>query len=160
MRSPRAMLLKNISQISLQCWGGAERQPHGDRREGAVLSLQRSVDNTPLCPSMRWVQPRFPEAPSGCRTDALRSGARRGGASVRRVPLRRRGGNMWRTLARLPPVGAWITPSLMRTFFLSESKKCQTFNLRSHTQFCYREKVVLLACANSPPERYRRIHVL
>ena len=52
----------------------------------------------PFCPSMRWVQPRFPEAPSGCRTDALRSGARRGGASVRRVPLRRRGGNMWRTL--------------------------------------------------------------
>ena len=41
-----------------------------------------------FCPSMRWVQPRFPEAPSGCRTDALRSGARRGGASVRRVPLR------------------------------------------------------------------------
>ena len=113
-----------------------------------------------LCPSMRWVQPRFPEAPSGCRTDALRSGARRGGASVRRVPLRRRGGNMWRALAHLPPVGAWITPSLMRTFFLSESKKCQTFNLRSHTQFCYREKVVLLACANSPPERYRRIRVL
>ena len=56
MRSNLAMLLKNISQISLQCWGlwGAERQPHGDRREGAVLSLQRSEDNAvpllyPVC---------------------------------------------------------------------------------------------------------------
>ena len=49
------------------------------------------------------------------------------------------------------PVGAWITPSLMRTFFPPESKKYQTFNLRSHTRFCYREKVVLLACACSSP---------
>ena len=37
------MLLKNISQISLQCWG-AERQTK--TVQGAVLSLQRSVDNT------------------------------------------------------------------------------------------------------------------
>ena len=40
------MLRKNISQISLQCWalGGAERQ--AQTAQGAVLSLQRSVDNT------------------------------------------------------------------------------------------------------------------
>ena len=43
---------------------------------------------------------------------------------------------------------------------LSQLKKSQTFNLRSHAQFCYREQVVLLACANSLPERYYRIHVL
>ena len=42
----------------------------------------------------------------------------------------------------------------------TQLKKYQTFNLRSHAQFCYGEQVVLLACANSPPERYRRIHVL
>ena len=31
------------------------------------------------------------------------------------------------------------------------SKKYQTFNLRSHAQFCYREQVVLPACASSSP---------
>ena len=52
------------------------------------------------------------------------------------------------------PVGAWITPPLLHTLcdlVSPESKKCQTFNLRSHTQFCYRRKVVLLACASSSP---------
>ena len=39
------MLLRNISQISLQCWG-AERQ--AQTAQGAVLSLQRGVDNTAL----------------------------------------------------------------------------------------------------------------
>ena len=43
------MLLKNISQIFHSALG-AERQPHGNRREGAVLSLQRSVANTILLP--------------------------------------------------------------------------------------------------------------
>ena len=45
------MLLRNISQISLQCWalgGGAERQ--AQTVQGAVLSLQRSVANTVLLP--------------------------------------------------------------------------------------------------------------
>ncbi len=61
---------------------------------------------------------------------------------------------MWRALAHLPPVGAWITPSLLRTLcnlVSPGSKKYQTFNLRSHTRFCYREKVVLPACASSSP---------
>ena len=45
------MLLKNISQISLQRWGlweGAERQTK--TAQGAVLSLQRSVANAILLP--------------------------------------------------------------------------------------------------------------
>ena len=71
------------------------------------------------------------------------------------------------------PVGAWITPSLLRAFpkpspveanasaafqtnqaepSQPSSKKYQTFNLRSRPQFCYREQVVLPACASSSPD--------
>ena len=42
----------NISSV-LGLWEGAERQ--AQTAQGAVLSLQRSVANTPLCPSMRRV---------------------------------------------------------------------------------------------------------
>ena len=33
----------------------------------------------------------------------------------------------------------------------TQPKKCQKFNLRSRAQFCYREQVVLPACASSSP---------
>ena len=71
------------------------------------------------------------------------------------------------------PVGARITPSLCCTCagerrlpsqpasqpstkepsgaLPTQLKKYQTFNLRTHTRFCYREKVVLPACASSSP---------
>lgn len=48
-----------------------------------------------------------------------------------------------------------MTPSLLRTLcnpVSPSSKKYQTFNLRSHTQFCYRGQVVLPACASSSPD--------
>lgn len=47
----------------------------------------------------------------------------------------------------LPLLRALCEPVSLPT----QLKKYQTFNLRSHTQFCYREKVVLLACASSFP---------
>ena len=88
------------------------------------------------------------------------------GASVRRVPLRRREGNMWRALAHLPlyergrapPSKPTSKPASKPTQHKGTKrsippapKKGQTFNLRSHTQFCYREKVVLPACASLFP---------
>ena len=130
---------------------------------------------------MRRGQPRFPEAPSGCRTDALPSEARRGGASVRRVPLRRRGGNMWRSLPPPPtPAGARITPSLCCTCAGERHLPIQPANhaQRSQTQRPSRlkkvknltyeatpnsatvEKLCLQPAQAHPRIRYRRIHVL
>ena len=101
------------------------------------------------------------------------------GAERQAKPSRSRGGVIRkrhqgvRSEARTgAPVGARITPSLLRTFpkpspaeekasaafqtnqaepSQPSSKKYQTFNLRSHAQFCYREQVVLPACASSSP---------
>ena len=120
---PQAMLLKNISQIFLHGLGVADWQTKANCSRGGVIRKRHQ----------------------GVRSEA-RTGA---------------------------PAGAWITPSLLRAFpkpspveakasaafqtnqaepSQPSSKKCQTFNLRSHTQFCYREQVVLLACANSSPD--------
>ena len=64
MQLDRAILLKNISQISLQCWGGAERQTQ--TAQGAVLSLQRSVDNAvPFAPACVGCSHVFRKRPQG-----------------------------------------------------------------------------------------------
>ena len=117
-----AMLLKNISQIFLQPWR-TERQAKTNRERGGVIRKRHQ----------------------GVRSEA-RTGA---------------------------PVGAWRTPSLLCTFpqalpgrrederrfpdqpsgaLPTQLKKYQTFNLRSRPRFCYREQVVLPACASSPPD--------
>ena len=148
------MLLRNISQISLQCWGlwgGAERQ--AQTVQEAVLSLQRSVDNTaPFAPACVGCSHVFRKRPQGVAQTL--SAAEQGEAE--------------RLCDGCPCVGAeeicgapspypcrsvdnTVPSAYPLQSCLSRSKKYQTFNLRSHTQFCYRRKVVLLACASSSP---------
>ena len=139
----------NISSVL-----GAERQAHGDRREGAVLSLQRSVDNAALLPQhalgCSHVFRKRPQGVAQTLSAAKQGEAERlcdgcpcvGAEEICGAPSPYPCRSVDNTVPSAYPLRALPPP---------ETKKCQTFNLRSHTRFCYREKVVLLACASSSP---------
>ena len=142
----------NISSV-LRLWEGAERQ--SQTAQGAVLSPQRGVANTvPFAPECVGCSHVFRKRPQGVAQ--MLSAAEQGEAE--------------RLCDGCPCVGAEeicgapsppcpcrsvdnAVPSAypLRVFPPPAPKKGQTFNLRSHTQFCYRRKVVLPACASSSP---------
>ena len=121
--------------------------------QGAVLSLQRSVDNTapfaPVCVGCSHVFRKRPQGVVQTLSAAKQGEAERlcdgcpcvGAEEICGVPSP----NPCRSVDNTAP-SAYPLQSC-----LSQLKKCQTFNLRSHTQFCYREQVVLPACASSSP---------
>ena len=153
MRPPRAMLLKNISQIFLHALRLSGRLKQ--TAQGAVLSLQWRVDNTvpllyPVCVGRSHVFRKRPQGVAQTLSAAKRGGAERlcdgcpcvGAEEICGVPspvypCRNEGKR------HLPNQPSGLLPTRL--------KKSQTFNLRSHAQFCYREQVVLLACASSSP---------
>jgi len=140
----------NISSV-LRLWEGAERQ--SQTAQGAVLSPQRGVANTvPFAPECVGCSHVFRKRPQGVAQTL--SAAEQGEAE--------------RLCDGCPCVGAeeicgapspypcrsvdnTVPSAYPLQSCLSRIKKYQTFNLRSHARFCYREKVVLLACASSSP---------
>ena len=122
--------------------------------KGAVLSLQRSVDNTvpllyPVCVGRSHVFRKRPQGVAQTLSAAKQGEAERlcdgcpcvGAEEICGVPSP----NPCRSVDNTVP-SAYPLQSC-----LSRIKKYQTFNLRSHPQFCYREQVVLPACASSSP---------
>ena len=72
---------------------------------------------------------------------------------------------MWRTLPPPPaPVGAWITPSLLRTlcesFLLPHRKKVKRLTYEATPNSATVEKLCFQPAQAHPQGRYRRIHVL
>ena len=122
--------------------------------KGAVLSLQWRVNNTvpllyPVCVGRSHVFRKRPQGVAQTLSAAKQGGAERlcdgcpcvGAEEICGVPS----SNPCRSVDNTVP-SAYPLQSC-----LSQLKKYQTFNLRSRPQFCYREQVVLPACASSPP---------
>ena len=139
--------------------------------KGAVLSLQRRVDNTvpllyPVCVGRSHVFRKRPQGVAQTLSAAKRGGAERlcdgcpcvGAEEICGVPSPNPCRSEDNTVPLLylcrqaPPSKPARKPSTKEPNGVPlPAQKSQTFNLRSRAQFCYREQVVLLACASSSP---------
>ena len=164
---------------NISTWAGGLSGRLSQTAKGAVLSLQWRVDNTvpllyPVCVGRSHVFRKRPHGVAQTLSAAKREGAERlcdgcpcvGAEEICGVPSPNPCRSEDNTVPSAYPIqalpyrneGKRRLPNQpasqarrSQTECPSQLKKYQIFNLRSHAQFCYREQVVLPACASSSP---------